>query len=90
MSDDDPVDYQAEWESLSERDLLEGIFIELTQIRALLSQLAENGEPGDSGAASVYECDRCNATVKPGEREQHAVGQHSAPVDMVDSLFSER
>lgn len=82
---DEPRDYEDEWNDLTERDLLEGIFIELTQIRALLSEAETSQESGPS----MYECKKCGKTVKEGEREQHASGRHSAPGGMVESLFEE-
>lgn len=85
-AESDDGDYEEEWQDLSERDLLEGIFIELTQIRALLSER----ETGGSSESVVYDCKKCEASVKAGERERHAVEQHAAPEDMAEELFEEK
>jgi len=36
----------------------------------------------------MYECDHCGATVKADERKDHALSQHKAPPDMMDTLFT--
>ena len=87
MSDE----YQKEWEDLSERELLQGIFIELTQIRALLSDADNAGVIDRDQAEDVYVCQRCpgGTEVREGERERHATGEHNAPPGEWRGMFTE-
>jgi hypothetical protein len=80
--------FEAEWEDLTEKEILVGILSELQQIRVVLSQ-ADSGAQSESDGDVMYRCRRCpdGTEVAKGDRERHATKQHKAPVDMVDSMF---
>lgn len=80
----DQEDYEQEWQELDEKVIMAQMLSELQQIRLLLQ---DSQEPQDTSHA-MFECQRCSATVKPEDRERHALSKHKAPADMIDSLFT--
>jgi len=79
-------EYADEWEDLTERELLQGIFIELTQIRALLSD-ADTGASRQSEESEEYECVKCGTVMPRGDCARHAESEHRAPPGEWQSLF---
>lgn len=83
MTDADTPDCEAEWQDLTEKEILLGILTELQQIRLLL----QGTEPAQDDAQEVFECAKCGKQVSEEDRQQHAQSAHNAPVSMVDGLF---
>jgi hypothetical protein len=83
MSDNqDPAE---QWENLDDKTLLVQILMELKAIRM---RLPEDTTEHQAQSTAMYECDHCGATVKADERKDHALSQHKAPPDMMDTLFT--
>jgi len=79
-------DYEREWGDLDEKVILAQILTELTQIRVLLSEGADEPRDGSSGGES-YECVKCGTVVPAGGRERHAEKEHNAPPGVAEQLF---
>jgi len=81
-TDKDPAE---QWENLDDKTLLVQILMELKAIRM---RLPEDTTEHQEQPTEMYECDHCGATVKADERKDHALSQHKAPPDMMDTLFT--
>jgi len=85
-------DYAAEWDDLDEKMLLAQLLAEQQRTNQLLTQaLDDTPTPADDARTAddpQYQCRKCNETVPADDRERHASGQHSAPPDMIDTLFT--
>jgi len=81
-TDKDPAE---QWENLDDKTLLVQILMELKAIRM---RLPEDTTEHQEQSTAMYECDHCGATVKADERKDHALTQHKAPPDMMDTLFT--
>ena len=81
-TDKDPAE---QWDDLDDKTLLVQILMELKAIRM---RLPEDTTEQQESTTTMYECDHCGATVKAEERKDHALSQHKAPPDMMDTLFT--
>ncbi len=75
-------DPKQEWDNLTQSEQLYSIYAELRLLREAITD-TENPtqEP-------MYECERCGTRVDKSERKAHAIEQHKAPPEMLDSLFT--
>ncbi|AFH22750.1 hypothetical protein OSG_eHP34_00085 [environmental Halophage eHP-34] len=82
-TDKDPAE---QWDDLDDKTLLVQILMELKAIRMRLPE--DTSQEQHTDTTTMYECDHCGATVKADERKDHALSQHKAPPDMMDTLFT--
>jgi hypothetical protein len=80
-------DYQEEWEQLDEKVMLASLIAEQQRTNALLAELTGESEPTREKATPMYDCQRCNATVKADDRKQHAESQHKTPPGAWQTIF---
>ena len=86
MSDD--TDFKDQWNDLDEKVILVQILTELQQIRMALTDATDDAQ-GQRNTEPTYRCRKCQATVKPSDRERHAMNAHKSPADMVAGMFVE-
>jgi len=96
LSPEQAQQYESELESVSEKDLLLEIMVELKAIRYELSnqprrpnaQLHE--AESESEPESAFECRTCHKTVSEGDRQKHLVDTHNYPAELsIDGEFEE-
>jgi len=77
---EDPRQYEQQWDELSQKELLMGIFAELQQIRVSLQQ------PETDESEPMYQCEQCGETVPQSDLEAHAK-RHNAHPELIADLF---
>lgn len=74
------TDQQAEWEDLTQKEILIGCLTELQQIRMALEADEPEQEP-------QVLCTRCGWDGPESLKESHAKERHKAPPDIANGMF---